>query len=96
MYESLDELMELLDGQEKLFPTGMENAIIGTVERFGMEPQILLDRDKCIEILMENSGDEDTPGMTREEAEEYFEFNTIGAWMGDGTPCFAVLIRKET
>jgi hypothetical protein len=26
--------------------------------------------------------------MTREEAEEFFEFNTIGAWLGDATPVF--------
>lgn len=29
-------------------------------------------------------------GMDEEEAEEFFEFNTIGAWMGEGTPCFLV------
>jgi len=28
---------------------------------------------------------------TREDAEEYFEFNTIGGWVGDGTPAFATL-----
>jgi hypothetical protein len=26
--------------------------------------------------------------MDREDAEEFFEFNTIGAWMGDLTPVF--------
>jgi hypothetical protein len=67
-----------------MYPTGMENAIIGRVDRFGMQPQILLDREKCIKILMKN--------MTRDEAEEYFEYNVIGAWVGDNTPCFATLI----
>ena len=27
-------------------------------------------------------------GMDEEEAEEFYQFNTIGAWMGDGTPIF--------
>lgn len=27
-------------------------------------------------------------GMDEQEAQEYFEYNTIGAWMGDGTPIF--------
>ncbi len=27
-------------------------------------------------------------GMTAEEAEEFFTFNTLGAWVGDGTPMF--------
>jgi len=26
--------------------------------------------------------------MTHEEATEYFEYNTLGAWVGDGTPMF--------
>ena len=25
-------------------------------------------------------------GMTRDEAEEYFDFNTQGAWVGEQTP----------
>jgi len=32
-------------------------------------------------------------GMTHEEAVEWFEFNQIGAWVGDKTPCF---IEKPT
>lgn len=50
-----------------------------------MTPQVLLDRTKCIKIL-------EGQGMTNEEAEEFFEFNTIGSGMGDeGTPLFATL-----
>ena len=26
--------------------------------------------------------------MGEEGAHEWFEFNTLGAWMGDTTPCF--------
>jgi hypothetical protein len=29
-------------------------------------------------------------GMTEEEAVEYFDFNQIGAWVGDRTPCFLI------
>jgi hypothetical protein len=29
--------------------------------------------------------------MSHEEAEEFFEFNVIGSWVGDYTPCFATL-----
>lgn len=74
--------------KEALYPTGFENAIIGRVERFGMNPLILLDRDKCIDILVRRDG------MEPDEAEEFFEINVIGAWMGDaGTPCYATLIK---
>jgi hypothetical protein len=55
-----------------------------------MTPQILLDKKKCIDILMKQ-------GMELEEANEYFEFNIIGSFMGkERTPCFATLIEKNT
>jgi len=72
--------------KEACYPTDLEEAIIGRVERFGMDPLILLDRDKCLSIFIERDG------MNYEEAEEYFDFNVIGAWVGKGTPCFATLL----
>ena len=78
----LDRIHEL--NEKALYPTDMKEAVIGVVERFGLEPLVLLDRTKCISILMGQD-------MTEEEAEEYFQFNTIGSWMGEGTPCFATL-----
>jgi len=80
-----DELLEHINemNPKALVPTGMEEAVIGYVERFGQEPLVLLDKKKCIKMLMKD--------MSEEEAEEYFSFNVIGAWMGEGTPCFATL-----
>jgi len=83
--EFLDSFSEI--NENALYPTGLEDAVIGMVERFGMAPLILLDREKCIKIFM------DRDGMEYEEAEEFFDFNVIGAWMGEGTPCFASLIK---
>jgi hypothetical protein len=34
-------------------------------------------------------------GMTDEEAIEYFEYNQIGAWVGEQTPCFISPFDKE-
>jgi hypothetical protein len=42
------------------------------------------DRQKCIEILMRD--------MSEEDAHEYFEFNVIGAFVGENTPAFIELI----
>jgi len=85
----VDKLLERISeiNPEALYPTNMKNAVIGRVERFGMQPLILLDREKCIEILMDD-------GMDEDEAEEFFEYNTIGAWMGEGTPCFATIEKN--
>lgn len=70
---------------EALLADGFEDALIGYVERFGMEPVALYDRSKCIAILMKRDK------MTEESAEEFFQFNVIGAGMGEGTPAFATL-----
>ncbi len=40
------------------------------------------DRDKCLAALMEE-GPLDWP-----EAVDWFEYNTRGSWMGEGTPTF--------
>lgn len=75
--------------EEALLADGFEDALIGMVYRFcGSEGQVcvaLYDRDKCIEILMRD--------MDWEAAEEYFEYNVSGAYVGPGTPAFAVIKR---
>lgn len=79
-----EELAERLIEAEAILYPNLNDALIGTVQRFGMDTVALYDREKCIEILM---GD----GMSHEEAEEWFGHNTLGTWAGDGTPCFATL-----
>ena len=85
----IDYLLEVVGdiNPESMYPTDMKEAIIGYVERFGQAPLILLDKEKCLEILMRDGA------MDHSEALEFFEFNTIGAWMGEGTPCFATLTK---
>lgn len=72
---------------EALYPTDLKEAVIGMVERFGLEPLILIDKTKVLEIYQKRDG------MTMEDAIEFFEFNVIGAWAGEGTPCY--MTRKE-
>ena len=60
---------------------GFDDAILGLGRRCGQPDLLVYDVDKCITILMKD-------GMTDEEAIEYFEFNVVGAWMGEGTPIF--------
>jgi hypothetical protein len=70
---------------------GFDEAIIGMAERCSMEALLVYDIEKCIEILMERDG------MNEEEAREYFSFNVLGAWVGEGTPLFLHRIpEKET
>jgi hypothetical protein len=69
------------ENPKALLADGFEDAFIGICERFGQQPLAAYDYFKCIDILV-------SQGMTEEEAMEYFEFNTLGAWMGEGTPVF--------
>lgn len=61
---------------------GYDDCIIGIATPFGAEPVLAYDRSKVIKTLMERDG------MSREEADEFFEFNIAGAWVGEGTPVF--------
>ena len=79
-YASLHEepMMFLGSGEEQ---KRYEDAIIGIAYWFGQDPLVAYDMDKVIQVFKEDMPDET-------DALEYFEFNVIGAWMGDGTPIF--------
>lgn len=68
-----------------LFADGFDDAIIGHVTVAGRRDVILYDREKVIKILMKD--------MSREDAEEYFEYNVQGAYVGEATPALATLLE---
>lgn len=76
------QIVDLLGDEEALLlePEMFDVAIVGVLERFGQPAIVCYDREKVIEVLMAD--------MPREDAEEYYSFNTLGAWMGEGTPAF--------
>lgn len=65
-----------------LLADGFEDAFIGVGWQANL-PVAVYDRDECINILMKD-------GMEEDEAEEYFEFNVQGAYVGLQTPMFLV------
>lgn len=66
---------------EMLVMDGFDDCIEGVVERFGMNPIVCYNKQKVLNKLIDD-------GCSLIEAEEYYEFNQLGAWMGEGTPCF--------
>ena len=60
---------------------GFDDAIIGFGSRCGKPDIIVYDVNKCIKILINQN-------MTEEEARDYFDFNVVGAWVGEETPIF--------
>lgn len=77
------------ENPEAMLADGFEEAYIGICRRFGQEALAAYDYEKCIEILMKRDR------MTREDAEEHFEYNVIGAWVGDGTPVYIKVQKKQ-
>ena len=65
---------------------GLDSAILGVCNLFGKDPVIAYDEEKVIKSFMKQ-------GMTRDEAREYYEFNTAGAYMGELTPVFINLMK---
>jgi|TARA_Y100000816_G_scaffold31141_1_gene19927 hypothetical protein len=66
---------------------GFDSAIIGVGERNNTDSMIVYDYDKMINVLVTRDS------MTHEEAEEYLDFNVIGAWIGDTTP---IIVNKKS
>ena len=60
-----------------------DSCIVGFATRAGGTlDAVCYDADDVISILIT------ADGMTEEEAIEFFEFNIVGAWVGDKTPVF--------
>lgn len=79
---SIQEKLRAILGDEEtvLLASGLEDAFIGIGRQFNT-PVAVYSRSKAIQCLIEQ-------GMSYPEAEEYFEFNTAGAWVGKQTPIF--------
>lgn len=74
---------------ELLFLSEVEfdEAIIGVAERIGQEPAVAYDTTKVVEILSRS--------MSVDEAYEYFDYNILGAYVGDKTPLFITTMFKQ-
>ena len=61
-----------------------DNAILGYYQRCGEDPVVVYDYDLLVKHFVKQ-------GMSDDEAEEWVNFNILGAWVGPGTP--AILFR---
>jgi hypothetical protein len=61
---------------------GFETALLGKAERCGLGPVYVYSAAAVINILMQRDS------MDLDEALEYYEFNILGAYHGEGTPLF--------
>jgi hypothetical protein len=69
-----------------LFADGFEEAFIGIGQQFNTRFAVY-DRAKCIEIMCRE--------MDEETAEEYFQYNVEGSWVGENTPVFLIYDHRK-
>lgn len=81
------DLVDLYNDEELLFADGFDDCIIGVTSGFDSAYKIAYDMGKIIDKLVAD-------GMTSEEAEEYFDYNILGAYVGDRTPLYVNVYGK--
>ena len=72
----------------KMFAEGFDDALIGTAEVWAadrLRTVAAYDTAKMLGVLVKRDG------MSEEEAEEYLDLNTFGAYMGPMTPVYLTM-----
>ena len=87
MTTKIENTLELCgcEDEEIILANGFEDAFLGIANQFNRRFAVY-DRAKCIEILAKD--------ISYDEAEEYFQFNVEGAWVGENTPAFMCFERE--
>lgn len=84
----LGDILETLEGYSDESPLLMEPrsdydpCLVGIGYRFNDGPLAVYDINKVLKVLQTRDG------MSVEGSEEFFQFNIVGSWAGDGTPMF--------
>lgn len=73
------------ENPDALFADGFEGALIGIARRCGQPSLALYSYQKGVDILCERDG------MSLDEAEEWLDFNVVGAWVGEHTPVWLTM-----
>jgi hypothetical protein len=73
---------------DMLLADGLEDAFIGVTSNHHHPQVAVYSHEKCIQIFI------DRDGMSEEEAEEFFQFNTLGAYVGKHGPLFLAEVEN--
>tara|TARA_Y100000310_G_scaffold66889_1_gene62204 strand:+ start:160 stop:471 length:312 start_codon:yes stop_codon:yes gene_type:complete len=79
---------------EALLADGLEGAFMGVCEVAGQPTVAVYDRWKCIEILAEQMDVEEYENPYI-DAEEHFNFNVVGSWVGENSPRYITLHKLD-
>lgn len=68
--------------EELILVEGHDNAILGVADGCGLPSRVVYDRRKVLHNLVRD-------GIgSHEDAEEFFEYNILGSFVGETTPLF--------
>ena len=73
-----------------LLADGLDAAFLGVGRRCGQKDVAVYSIPRAVNLLVARDG------MSIEEADEYLEFNSLGAWVGDETPLWLEAMDLET
>lgn len=73
--------------EDAMFADDHDNALVGFVEHFKVGPVAVYDKSIVLRNLCERDG------MSLEDAEEWFYYNILGSWVGNGTPAFITFLE---
>jgi hypothetical protein len=78
----LEQIKQLYSDEELLIADGFDDAIIGVDDE---NVRVVYDVFKIISILIQD-------GMSTDEAFEFYQYNILGAYVGEKTPLFVKLL----
>ena len=83
MNDLIEELIEMYgeEAENMVLADGLDKAFVGIAFSFGEKIRAVYDIDRVIEELQEQ-------GMSHEDAQEYFDYNIAGSYVGHQTPIF--------
>ncbi len=75
--------------EDALTMDGYDDCVIGILERFGMEPIVLYDKERVLQKFMDDGA------FTYEDAIDFYSYNQLGSWLGELTPGFVVRLEAD-
>ncbi len=81
-YKNIEDFADEMGIEGLITADGYDEAFVGIADRFGKESVAVYSYEMCIQILMRDHK------MSHEEALEFFEYNTIGAFVDENQPIY--------
>ena len=80
--------VEIFEVAKMMKIDGFDDAILGVCQRKGQPDCVLYDEEKILTMLMRD-------GASYGDALDYYRYNILDAYVGDGTPAFLVEASAE-